>query len=201
MELRRALLLFAIVLGLAAIAASVSRPARDGEGDRSRPGAAGEGGGAQAPAGAQTGTTPEFHFDAGMAERPTRYLPGGRAATVIVAVDEPGEVELGGLGLTAPADPLTPARFELLASGPGSHPVRFRAYARARPTVVGVLAVGFKVADCRPAAADRELTPEPSSPPASSPRGEADSRSSAPGCERPGERAPPDPPPPSRRRP
>jgi hypothetical protein len=40
-------------------------------------------------------------------------------------VPEPGEVLLEGLGLRQAADPLTPARFELLAGPPGGHDVTF----------------------------------------------------------------------------
>ena len=117
MELRRALLLFAIVLGVAAIVALVSAPERaprdDGSGlpDVEEPSA---GPGGQAPA---------VSFSA--AEPKVRRLEAGRPATVAVEVPAPGQVELEGLSLSAPADPLTPARFEVLERRPGRYAVRF----------------------------------------------------------------------------
>jgi hypothetical protein len=89
-ELRRALLLFAIVLGLAAIATSVSRP-RD---EPSKP--------AQPPATTSTpvaspgpdgGGAEEITFEPA-AKPPTHRLETGRPATVVVKVDEPGQVKL-----------------------------------------------------------------------------------------------------------
>ena len=115
--MRRALLLFAIVLGLAAIAASVSRP-RDDAGDRATSAPS-------APPTAQTERTPTVSpgsADSGGARadvvfgasdgEPTRRIPVGGASTVLVEVGEPGQVEIPDLGLSAPGDPLTPARFE-----------------------------------------------------------------------------------------
>ena len=120
-HVRRALLLFAIVLGLAAIAASVSRTPEE-PGER-----------AEQPAGAAAtddGTDPsvspgtampvagavELFFDAERDQ--TRRVDAGQPATVLVEVDEPGLVEVPDLGLSAPAEPLTAARFEVLASDP-----------------------------------------------------------------------------------
>ena len=111
MHIRRALLLFAIVLGMAALAASLSRPAEQ----RS-----------SSPPPEQTTTAPPtataeplapdnppvvVSFDAMTDER--QRVPVDRAATIEVSVEEPGSVELPGLGLTAAADPHTPARFDL----------------------------------------------------------------------------------------
>ena len=142
MELRRALLLFAIVLGLAAIVTSVSRPreARDPP-----PGAPPASSVAAPRAGAAEPL--EIRF-----ERPsklrTRRLETGRPTTVIVTVDEPGQVEIEGLGLSAAAEPLTPARFDVLASDEGRHRVRFTPAAMGEGSVVGTL-------DVRPAAGGR----------------------------------------------
>jgi hypothetical protein len=61
-----------------------------------------------------------------VASRPRRRgLPAGSAAEVLVAVDRPGMVEIPGLGMSASADPVTPARFEILAEQPGHYPIRF----------------------------------------------------------------------------
>jgi hypothetical protein len=54
----------------------------------------------------------ELTFDA--ARKQTRHLEIGRAAAVQVTVDEPGLVEIPGLGLSAAAEPVTPASFEVL---------------------------------------------------------------------------------------
>lgn len=131
MHVRRALLLFAIVLGVAALAASLSRP---GDEEASRP---------PAPA---TTTTPApeqvpeaspgneeptevadapetIEMDA--TEDETRRLEAGRSASVEVAVGEPGQVTIPLLGLSGPADPLTPARFDVLVNAEGRYPIEF----------------------------------------------------------------------------
>ena len=116
MHLRRALLLFAIVLALAAVAASVSRP-REDSGERtestSPPPADRDEPPALSPGPAVDAGTAEVTFD--VTKDQTRRLPTG-SASVAVEVDEPGEVEIPGLGLSAAADPLTPALFEIFSS-------------------------------------------------------------------------------------
>jgi len=49
----------------------------------------------------------------------------GRTRAVTVEVKKPGQVKLQGLGLSAAAEPLTPARFDVFAGDPGRHDVRF----------------------------------------------------------------------------
>ena len=136
MELRRALLLFAIVLGLAAIATSLSRPAerRDKapEPPVSQP---------VASPGRGSATPLEITFKPS-ARPPTKRVEAGRPATVIVEVDEPGQLEIEDLGLSATADPLTPARFEVLTSDEESHLVRFRPAGAAEPRTIGTLEIG-----------------------------------------------------------
>ncbi len=121
MHLRRALLLFAIVLGLAALASTISRPEST---DDEAPPATTE---ATAPPtvapGAGAGEPAEVSFDA--AEPRVRKLEAGRAATLRVAVDAPGSVEIPQLGLSAAAEPLTPAHFDVLLSQPGRYQLRF----------------------------------------------------------------------------
>ena len=136
MELRRALLLFAIVLGVAAIVTSASRPERaqrdDGRGlpDASEP----------APTPRPAGDGPaSISFSA--AEPKARRLRAGRRATVTVKVPTPGEVELEGLGLNAFADPLTPARFDVLERRPGRYEVRFTPVQGGEPRTAGVLRI------------------------------------------------------------
>ena len=136
MELRRALLLFAIVLGLAAIATSLSRPEQTPRDDGSAlPGAsdptAGPGPLGDRPA-------PISFSD----RKPrARRLQAGRPATVTVKVRAPGQVELLGLGLSAPAAPLTPARFEVLERRPGRHEVRYTPAEGGKGRSVGTLRI------------------------------------------------------------
>ena len=123
MHLRRALLLFAIVLGLAAVAASVSRPGE--ESDPAPPVATAperptvEPGTAPEPGAAQT----ELFFDA--AAPRARAMQAGQAATVYVSAPQPGQVEIPDLGLGSTAEPLTAARFEILTSRTGRFPITF----------------------------------------------------------------------------
>jgi hypothetical protein len=126
-HLRRALLLFAIVLGLAAIAASVSRP-RDTP-DRSdefqaAPPSTGAKRTPTAPS-PPDGPSPAAELTFVAADpRPQRIQPG-QAATVLVEVEEAGQVEIPDLGISAVAEPLTPARFEVLARAAGRHRITF----------------------------------------------------------------------------
>ena len=123
MELRRALLLFALVLGVAAIATSFSRPAdRAEETTPARP-----------PAQRTTPTARPreesqqprlIAFSASGLPRTLR-LDAGTPAAVSIEVAQPGRVDVVGLGLTAPAAPLTPARFDVLEKRPGRYEVRF----------------------------------------------------------------------------
>jgi hypothetical protein len=139
-HIRRALILFAIVLGLAAIAASVSRsPDDSGDGD-SQPVAPS----APSPSVSPGDASPvsgvrELVFDADRDQ--TRQLDAGQPATVFVEVDEPGLVEIDDLGLSAPAEPLTPARFEILTSDPGRLDITFTAAEDDFPGPAGTLVV------------------------------------------------------------
>jgi hypothetical protein len=119
-ELRRALLLFAIVLGLAAIVTSVSRPERAPRDDGSALPDASE---PEVGAGPLGGRPAPIRFSA--SEPKVRRLEAGRPATVTVNVPAPGLVELKGLGLSSAAEPLTPARFDVLEEDPGRYEVSF----------------------------------------------------------------------------
>jgi hypothetical protein len=140
-HLRRALLLFAIVLGLAAVAATVSnqRP-ESGRDPLTTPPPS-----PQEPATASPGSGPpaqeaaNLSFEAGRDQ--TRRLAAGRPATVRVSVDEPGQVEIPLLGVGAPADPVTPARFELLTSEAGRYPISFTPAAGDEAGPAGTLAI------------------------------------------------------------
>lgn len=121
MHVRRALLLFAIVLGLAALATSISQPGREsGREERSEP--------PTAPSAApqiEPPTGGELALP-GPRNRRTVTLRTGDATTLVVTVPEAGQVDLPTLGLTASAEELTPARFELLLQEPATHRVRFQ---------------------------------------------------------------------------
>ncbi len=140
MELRRAILLFAIILGLAAIATSVQRPAPDEaptERDR-RPQPATPSASARAPA-----TVPapaEVSFAADL--RPeTESLPLDRAATLTVNAEAPGQVDIPRLGLTGYADRLAPARFEVLPSSAGRYEVFFEPTEEGPRRKIGIVEV------------------------------------------------------------
>jgi hypothetical protein len=121
-HLRRALLLFAIVLGMAALVASLSQPVDDRRADSGQEEPADTGPPTASPTPApDSGETLSFEA----AENEAMRLPAGDAATIEVAVDEPGSVDIPGMGLSAPADPATPARFDVLESRPGRYELLF----------------------------------------------------------------------------
>jgi hypothetical protein len=151
-QTRRILLLFALVLGVAVIVASVPRteqrttPARPPAGSGREPETA-----VPAPA---PGAAISVRFRAG--RRPqTRRLDVGRAAIVRVEVPAAGDVEIDDLGMTAPADPFTPARFDVLEPRPGKHVVSFVPAAGNERVVVGTLLVAAP----RPRPAPRRSKP------------------------------------------
>ena len=120
MHLRRAVLLFAIVLGLAAVAASLAPPPAERERREEPP---------PAPAPPAERLPPDrpqvAEFPARAGRLVTRQVEAGERAVVEVRVDSPGEVSIDGLGLLQAADPATPAVFDVLPSRSGSYAVRF----------------------------------------------------------------------------
>ena len=132
MHLRRALLLFAIVLGLAALAASLSRsPSESG---REEPPALTD------PPSASSNVSADLRLRSGRGGR-RALLRAGQARTLLVAVPTPGQVELPELGLSAPAEPLTPARFEILVEDRGSYRVDFLPAGGSEARSLGALVV------------------------------------------------------------
>jgi hypothetical protein len=122
-HLRRALLLFAIVLGLAAVAASISRPggdSRDSEQGATPPPTQGAPTVSPGPA-EESPVTLRFNAQ----REQVRRVEVGQAATIQVSVGEPGQVEIPLLGLASAAEPVTPARFEIFASNAGRFPIGF----------------------------------------------------------------------------
>ena len=142
-HLRRALLLFAIVLGMAALVASLSRPVSERR-DRTTqqttpapgPPVATPQPGPAEPAGHAPRTVT---FQA--PERESRRVRAGAAVTVEVAVNEAGTVDIPDMGMTAPADPVTPARFDVLATRPGRYALLFTPAAGERAEPAGSLVV------------------------------------------------------------
>ena len=117
MHLRRALLLFAIVLGLAAVAAAVSRPRHDEKSPATT---------STLPS-AEPRSTPASGADVTFdAERERSHaIDAGQAATVYVKVPEAGQVSIDRMGMTDAAEPDTPAEFDVLTSIPGHYPILF----------------------------------------------------------------------------
>jgi hypothetical protein len=145
-HIRRALLLFAIVLGLAAIAASVSRTPEDSGDRESQPAVPSEAEDVPSPSlslspgdAAPVAGVRELVFEADRDQ--TRQVDAGQPATVLVEVEEPGLVEIADLGLSAPAEPLTPARFEILTSTPDRLDMTFTPVEDDFPGPAGTLVV------------------------------------------------------------
>jgi hypothetical protein len=141
-HLRRALLLFAIVLGLAAVAATVSRSPDESDEGEQQPVAPSE---VQDTPTVSAGEAPaasgvrELVFEADRDQ--TRRLDTGQPARVLVEVEEPGLVEIPDLGLSSPAEPLTPARFEVLRWDPERLAITFTAVQDDFPGPAGTLVV------------------------------------------------------------
>jgi hypothetical protein len=126
---------------MAALVASLSRPIDDRRRDAPR----------TEPAGGDATVTPRptppgagerprtVAFEA--PERESRKLSAGEAATIEVAVPEPGNVEIPDMGLTAAADPVTPARFDVLATRPGRYRLVFTPAGEDRAEPAGSLVV------------------------------------------------------------
>ena len=136
MHARRALLLFAVVLGLAALATAVSPSTR------------------RHPQDPPPATPPQATARETRPHRPTlrlrfvdsrkrqgRRLERGWHAIVTVAGRTAGQAELVGLGMTAPLEHLSPARFDVLITRPGRYPVIFTPAGEAAPRRLGVLKV------------------------------------------------------------
>jgi hypothetical protein len=137
-HLRRALLLFAIVLGVAALAASFSRTEDDG-GDEAATSPPAQQTSPEVNPGSGGADAVELRFDASKPR--TRRLEAGVPATVFVEVEEAGFVEIDGLGLSGPAQPLTPARFDVLTSDAERFPIVYTPAGERESRSAGTLAV------------------------------------------------------------
>jgi len=131
-HVRRALLLFAIVLGFAALAAAISQAPRRTGANR-------------APIAAplpEAEVRPPVRLELSARGRPRSLrLAAGNAATLTVSVPEPGQVELQDPALTSPAEPSTPASFPLLIDRPARYPVLFTAVDSDEPRRIGTVIV------------------------------------------------------------
>ena len=115
MQIRRVLLLFALVLGLSALVASIAPPPEESDEEPAPRTAT-----ARTPAPAAPAGPLHVTLRSG-----TRRVPLDSSFTLEVPVQEPGEVVLRGLGFRQSADPRAPARFDLLASPAGRYAVAF----------------------------------------------------------------------------
>jgi hypothetical protein len=108
---------------MAALAASLSRPVEDRRNDDRAAGQPTE----REPAEASPTPAPSAPVALSLvaSENEAVRLPAGEAATLEVTVNQPGSVEIPGLGLSTSADHLTPARFDLLTNQPGRYELLF----------------------------------------------------------------------------
>jgi len=121
-QIRRVLLLFALVLGLSALVASIAPPPGED---------------AEAPERESTVAAPAVRAPTDLSapvrlpapvrggRPPIRRVETGSSFSLEVPVRETGDVVIDELGLRQTADPLSPARFALLASPTGRHAVTF----------------------------------------------------------------------------
>ena len=124
MQLRRVLLLFALVLGLSAVVAALAPPPE--QADDEPPAAPGVETAAPAPAPAPLNElTIDVRPEGARNDTPAARAPAGSRVALTVRVPEPGDVVIEGLGLRRSADPLAPARFDVLARPSGRFAVSF----------------------------------------------------------------------------
>jgi hypothetical protein len=128
-HLRRALLLFAIVLGLAAVAAAVSRPREETTAPPTPTIAT------RTPTPAPTAVT----FDADRAK--AHRIEADQAATVYVRVPEAGQVSIDRLRMSDTAEPETPAEFDIFAPPAGRYPILFQPAGSSEALEAGTLVV------------------------------------------------------------
>lgn len=138
MHLRRALLLFAIVLGLTAIASSVAPPPRDATRNGGPPATT------EAPPPLAGPVTPAQTLAFGYPPPAARPRPAAvdqeDHAVVTVRTKAAGEASIPRLGLTADAAPETPASFDVLLTDPGRYDVIFQP-AGGQPSRIGTVVV------------------------------------------------------------
>ena len=131
-HLRRALILFALVLGLTALAAAVS-PSRE----------TGQTLGGPAPAPPPAGSKVRaLSFEVRRSGTPAiRRARADDHLAISVSSGEGGLVTIPRLGRTASVAPGAPALFDLLAPGPGRYDLLFAASSLDEPRRIGTLVV------------------------------------------------------------
>jgi hypothetical protein len=144
MELRRALLLFAIVLGIAALVSAIAQPPER----RSKTATEDTAAPPLPPPTTKPTASPQppggpIALRLGPKNK-TVKVETGAAATLTVVVAEPGQVTLEGLGLTASAEPNTPARFDLLVATPDTYRVLLAPSAGGEPRAIGSIDAALK---------------------------------------------------------
>jgi hypothetical protein len=127
-HLRRAILLFALVLGLAALAAAVS-PTRD----ETRPAFA------PSPPDGSSSAVPRQVAFGGSRKARIRRARQGEHIVVSVVSEAGGLATIPRLGRTGSASPDAPARFDLLAPQPGRYDVMIEPSGSSEPQRVGTL--------------------------------------------------------------
>jgi hypothetical protein len=135
-HLRRALILFALVLGLTALAASIAPAPRVRENTAVAPPAP-----LPAPA-TVPAEVPTLAFSAPPPRRhpSTRKVVPGAHVVIEVTATRPGQARIPRLGRTGNITPATPARFDLLAPPPGRYDVIFQPpLALGAPVRIGTL--------------------------------------------------------------
>jgi hypothetical protein len=133
-HLRRALILFALVLGLTALAASIAPAPRTPQQQVVTPPP-------PPPAAAPAGTvTVSFAAPAPRKRPPARKVVPGSHVVVQVVSASPGDVRIPKLGRIDSVTPNTPARFDLIAPAAGPYDVFFQPPpAQGPPVRVGTL--------------------------------------------------------------
>jgi hypothetical protein len=117
-HVRRALILFALVLGLTALAASIApAPDRGDPSPRTQP--------PPASATPVEETTIGLEAPAPEGKPPSRRVGPGAPLVLVVKVRQPGEVLIPRLGRTTNAAPNTSVRFDLLGPDPGRYDILF----------------------------------------------------------------------------
>ena len=131
MQLRRGLLVFALVLSALSLGAALAPPPKDDEEPATT---------AARPRTPAPGPTAIELRQPAPEVPPVRRVRTGAHIVLRVSARQSGSVEIPGLGLLQPVEPGTPALFDLLASRPGRYDVNLVATGAER-TKLGTLVV------------------------------------------------------------
>jgi hypothetical protein len=133
-HLRRALLLFALVLGLTALAASLAPPPAQDDQAATQP---------TTPPPTEVADPGEqrvgFRFPPSGRKAVTKRVVAGQAVVVFVAARKPGQATIPLLGRVASITPEDPARFDLVLPEDGTYEVRFTPATGGEPRRIGRL--------------------------------------------------------------